>query len=222
MSPESLQSRKKALRRQIYSRLDSLNHDEIRAASGAICRTVLDLPEWTNAPVVLVFLSMDNEVDTSALVRSAFDAGKIVGAPRMHGKEILFHRIDSPEGPFETHSYGIREPGADLPVLCPPTSENEPERLGISTHSQVLVIAPGCAFDDEGRRLGHGMGYYDGFFRAMRRPRTGGKRKVEPGAVPYRAVAVCFDIQIVDEVPTGPNDVKVDTIVSESGIIYRS
>ncbi len=61
---------------------------------------------------------------------------------------------------------------------------------------------PGVAFDREGRRLGYGGGYYD---------------RLLPLLSPRAArVAGAFDVQIVDRVPVGPNDVTIDAVVTES------
>ena len=54
----------------------------------------------------------------------------------------------------------------------------------------------------EGRRLGYGGGYYD---------------RLLPLLSPRAArVAGAFDVQIVDRVPVGPNDVTIDAVVTES------
>ncbi len=222
MTPSSLRSEKKSLRRKIHSRLDSLNPKIITSASKSISATVVNLPVWKSSSVVLVFLSMDNEVDTSMILRTAFEQDKTVALPRMHDDRILFHHIDSPDGPFDKHPYGIEEPKADRPVIYPPSTGSSDQTPGgagkraqkidrVSSDHPVLIITPGCAFDRLGHRLGHGMGYYDNFFASMSRAEK----------VPYRSVAVCFDIQLVDRVPVGDYDVKVDMIITESGIVYR-
>ena len=65
-----------------------------------------------------------------------------------------------------------------------------------------LVAVCGVAYDREGRRLGYGGGYYD---------------RLLPLLSPRAArVAGAFDVQIVDRVPTGPNDVTIDAVVTES------
>jgi len=61
------------------------------------------------------------------------------------------------------------------------------------------------AFDDAGRRVGYGGGFYDRLLPRLR-----------PG-VP--AVAVAFSLQLVPEVPAGGMDRRVDSVVTESEVI---
>ena len=67
------------------------------------------------------------------------------------------------------------------------------------------IFVPALAFDILGNRLGQGGGYYDRFLRKCKNATK---------------VGVCFSIQISKEpLPISENDVCVDFIVSEKGII---
>ena len=78
---------------------------------------------------------------------------------------------------------GIPEPVADDPVADDPTA---------------LVLMPGLAFDKEGHRIGYGGGYYDKFLAE------------EPA---HPTVALCYDFQIVKELPTEEFDIPVDLVL---------
>ena len=62
-----------------------------------------------------------------------------------------------------------------------------------------LIVVPGVAFDKNGNRLGRGRGYYDRFL-------------CQHQAV--TKIGICFDFQLVDEIPTEPTDIKMDEIIS--------
>ena len=62
-----------------------------------------------------------------------------------------------------------------------------------------LIILPGVGFDKHGNRLGQGGGYYDRFLAA------GHKQSV--------LVAVAYDFQLVEKVPTNRRDKKMDYII---------
>ena len=79
------------------------------------------------------------------------------------------------------------------------------ERTRVPTSEIDVIVTPGVAFDRRGFRTGYGGGYYDRFFR-----------RVPPGA--FR-VGVCFALQVVPEVPTGPSDQLVDAIVTEDEVL---
>ena len=67
-----------------------------------------------------------------------------------------------------------------------------------------IVITPGLAFSPAGERLGHGRGYYDRWF-AKHRINT--------------RIALAYEIQLVDRLPTAATDRRVDMIVTEDRVI---
>ena len=89
----------------------------------------------------------------------------------------------------EKSSFGIPEPIADEPVADDPTA---------------LVLMPGLAFTKRGDRMGYGGGYYDKFLAN------------EPN---HPTVALCYDFQIVDRIPTDDHDIPVDIVLSAKGEI---
>lgn len=78
---------------------------------------------------------------------------------------------------------GIPEPVADDPVAEDKTA---------------LVLMPGLAFTKQGDRMGYGGGFYDRFLAE------------EPD---HPTLALCYDFQIVDSLPTEDFDIPVDTVL---------
>ena len=64
-----------------------------------------------------------------------------------------------------------------------------------------LIIVPGVAFDRNGNRIGRGKGYYDRFLCKH---------------LDINRIGICFDFQLVDEVPTEDNDIKMNEVISLS------
>jgi 5-formyltetrahydrofolate cyclo-ligase len=89
-------------------------------------------------------------------------------------------------------AFGLAEPPAALPA----------QPLG----GADLVLLPSLALDAAGRRLGRGGGYYD---RAFADAPSGG---------PF-LVGVGYDFQLVDEVPAGVGDGRVDMVATEARLI---
>lgn len=83
----------------------------------------------------------------------------------------------------EKSSFGIPEPVADAPV-----AEDE----------TALVLMPGIAFTQKGDRMGYGGGFYDRFLAE------------EPN---HPTVALCYDFQILDSLPTEEYDIPVDMVL---------
>lgn len=67
-----------------------------------------------------------------------------------------------------------------------------------------LVIVPGVAFDRNKNRMGRGKGFYDRFLPKIKAPKMG----------------ICFEFQLLDNIPADNNDIKMDYIVSENDFIW--
>jgi len=63
-----------------------------------------------------------------------------------------------------------------------------------------LVLVPGMAFDSSKNRMGRGKGFYD---------------KLLPN-LNCSKIGICFDFQIIEKVPIGNFDVKMDLVISET------
>ena len=83
----------------------------------------------------------------------------------------------------EKSSCGIPEPVSDAPVADDQTA---------------LVLMPGMAFDRQGHRIGYGGGFYDKFLAA------------EPD---HPTVALCFDFQMVEQLPVDDFDIPVELVL---------
>lgn len=82
----------------------------------------------------------------------------------------------------------------DFNILEP---QNEPYE-----GSYDLIVVPGVAFDRNGNRIGRGKGYYDRFLCKH---------------LDVKRIGICFDFQLVAEVPTEDNDIKMNEIISLEG-----
>jgi 5-formyltetrahydrofolate cyclo-ligase len=158
---------------------------------------------WQKARTVLLFLSMDGEIDTGPLLELAFRDGKKVFVPRVEGENLRFCRIASPAGPWASGAFGIREP---------PAAGSE------APGSPALILVPGLAFDRQGRRLGRGGGYYDRFLAGLGGKGPGGTAP-EAGKPGYFILGLCLACQVVDQVPVDEHDRKMDLICTGTGII---
>jgi 5-formyltetrahydrofolate cyclo-ligase len=63
------------------------------------------------------------------------------------------------------------------------------------------MLVPGVAFTASGSRLGYGGGFYDRLLASF-------DRRVA-------RIAAAFDLQMVDQLPEGPRDQRVDRVVTE-------
>jgi len=179
------------LRQQLQGMLAEVPGDKRNAMSQAICQNLIATEEFRRASVVMCFLSLPNEVDTTPIILHAWQQGKIVAVPKVSWQQrhMIPIEINSLEIGLATGTFGLKNPTCGVPT---PFEEID------------LVVTPGIGFAKNGDRLGRGGSYYDRFFTSDR------LKAVRCG--------IGFSQQIVDEVPTEDHDQPLDLIVTEKGI----
>lgn len=184
-------SGKKELRQRLRKLITEIPAQELETKSLRACHRLFEQPEYIRAEVVMVFLSLPSEVDTSPLVLRAWQDRKRVLAPKVSWgqRRMLPVEIRSLADDLTVSSLGIREPISGIP-------------FPVSTLD--LVIVPGLGFDEYGQRLGRGRGFYDRF---LAHPDFKGV-----------ACAMAFEEQLVPKVPVGPLDRPVDMLVTDKEV----
>ena len=128
------------------------------------------------------------------LIARALAAGKRIVVPVVAGPDLRLIRVDAVTE-LAPAPFGLLEPRSEL--------RDRPERR-VQPAEVDLFFVPGVAFDRKGGRLGYGKGFYDGL---LARARAG-----------TAIVAFAFECQLVPEVPTGPRDRHIPTLVTESAV----
>ena len=122
-----------------------LSAQERAAASEAICKNLMSLPEWEHIKCVLSYRAMTEEVDLSGLHAWLRERGCTLLFPVSLPHGIM--EAWEPAG-WKRGAYGIWEPDRET------SRPAAPEEID-------LVLTPCVAFDGANMRLGHGAGYYD-------------------------------------------------------------
>jgi 5-formyltetrahydrofolate cyclo-ligase len=177
-----LAAAKAALRAELLAARRTLTGEQRAAAGRALRDAVLGLPETQMAGTVAAYYSVGTEPDTRGLIFALWKRGTYVLLPLLR-----------PDGDLDWASYeGPDSVAAGPRGLLEPT---EPPRGVTAITSADLIIVPALAADVSGARLGRGGGSYD---RALAR--------VGP-AIP--TVALLYDGELREQVPSGPQDVAV-------------
>lgn len=181
-----LDNAKAGLREKVRARLQNIATAARDTASASLCSRLRALQVWSAARFVLLFAPLPDEPDLWSLLNEAIAAGKTVALPAfVPGTNTYTARqIIDPAHDIIIGQFGIREP---LPS-CPEVALN---RLD-------LVLVPGVAFDARGARLGRGKGFYDRSLAEVCGTKCG----------------VAFEEQIVDAVPVGPLDIRLNCILT--------
>lgn len=183
---------KKLLRKEMRARRKSLGEIERANFSNAIVEKFLAQEIYRNSQVVMAYVSMPEEVQLQKIFVSAFELGKTLAIPLIVGKGEM--------AAVEVPNFDALEVG-EFGIL----TVREDSRKFIDAKKINCVIVPGAAFDIHKNRLGLGGGFYDKFL---------------PRAVNAKKIALAYDFQIVDAVPTELHDRPVDMIITENRIIY--
>ena len=183
---------KKALRQQIRDLLSKLTPEEHHEASIHACARMTETREYQQAEIIMVFLSLPTEIDTTPLVMRAWRDHKRVLAPKVSWEQRRMMPTEfsslSDEEVKET-PLGIREPvrGTPFPVA-----------------NIDLILVPGLGFDEHGNRIGRGRGFYDHFLAHR----------------DWKGIACgfAFEKQVLPEVPMDDSDMRVDMLVTDAAI----
>lgn len=188
----SLESEKAQLRQSVLSACREIGRAQTERSSERVAQHVIASPEFEAASVVGLYAATAGEITTRVLFEVARRAGKCCVFPSCKPERRLeFAQIDHWEQ-LSPGRFGLLEPAAGF--------------VAIELSPGDLVLVPGVAFDRRGGRVGRGGGYYDRAF-----PVAG-----PPG--PF-LMALAHPLQLIDSVPVGANDRRMDAVVTESGII---
>jgi 5-formyltetrahydrofolate cyclo-ligase len=188
----SIHDLKRDIRKATRAKFCTFSEEHIRARSREAAQILLERPEWKAAKHLLGYLALKDELELSAILKTAFTDGKTVALPRFipetgdYGAAVLPEK----EG-FATLSFGrfgVLEPAASSPML--PLNQLD------------FVLVPGVAFDPSGRRLGRGKGFYD--------------RLLAETNNSCIKCGVALDEQLVAAIPAESHDVSMNFILTPS------
>jgi 5-formyltetrahydrofolate cyclo-ligase len=187
MSAQLLES-KRQLRQQMLRCRREVSSAEADRAAGAAAESLITSKPARSARRIAVYAALPGELPS----RPLFDA-----VVRGTGAALLPRTVDQERLEFfsvvrweqlRPGRYGVLEPPVDAPATLLEAGD--------------LVVVPGLAFDSKGNRLGHGKGYYDRAFASG------------TGESPM-LVGFGYEFQVVDDVPHGEFDRRMDAIVTE-------
>lgn len=183
---------KNEIRNHIRQQRRNQSPSIIQRKSKAIWESLSSLQEFNRAGTIAFYvpIAREGEVDTIPMIEESLSLDKRICVPRVAKNFGLeFFEIRSMKD-LNEGNFGILEPAGGSKIL--------PQAID-------MVIVPGIAFDKSGNRVGFGKGYYDKFLSKMEDE--------------TQIIALAFDFQIIDGIPSSKNDVRVHKIITEIRII---
>ena len=136
---------KQELRKQIRAAKQAVPFCDKLTRSRDIMSNVEDVDRFRNAKVVLLYWSMEDEVQTHEFVEKWYKQ-KTLLLPCVDGDDLKLRQYTGQECMRSGEQFGIGEP----------TGEEYTELESVD-----VIVVPGVAFDKEGHRMGRGRGFYD-------------------------------------------------------------
>ena len=191
MSQASIPERKAAMRKELRALLRGMPLERRAELSGHLRAGLEKMPLWREARAVMLFSPMPDEPDISPLIEQALAEVKVVCLPRHDAGTGAYSpaRITGLAGDLIRSHLGLLEPGAHCPA-------HPGKQLD-------LTLVPGLGFTGNGWRLGRGKGHYDRLLTGVGGAKCG----------------ICFDEQVVEEMPAELHDFRLDCILTPTRFI---
>ena len=141
---------------------------------------------FISAKTIFVYWAMDDEVNTRNHTLKWKNQGKKIILPSVDGDNLVLKEFTGEDSLISGENFGIAEPDGKI----------------FTNYKEIdLAIIPGIAFDNNLNRMGRGRGYYDKILKLLNSKNN------------CFLLGICFDFQIVDNVPIEEHDIKMSNII---------
>ena len=185
-----LQIKKDEIRKQILEKRSSLSFEEVNKKSELIIENLA--PYLKNAQNIMIFMDMKNEVRITKLIELYPEKNFFISKiVNSKNREMKINKYN--ENELVLHKFGYYESSSD---------DFYDEKI------LDIVIVPALAFDSSKNRIGFGGGYYDTFLNKVREKNKN-----------TLFIGVCYDFQMIEEVPIEGHDITLDLVINESEVL---
>ena len=179
---------KSEIRKNMRQLRSNMSFEEVLEKSKRIFQALVSTDAFKEAEGIYTYVNTQNEPDTIMLIDYSLKCQKQVFVPKVDGKNMDFYEISCVDE-LTSGYMGIYEPIVD---------GKKPDKTG-----EGLFIMPGVAFDKNLNRIGYGGGFYDRYLEKY---------------PDFYKIAICYDFQVIDNIPTEDTDIKPDYIITERQI----
>lgn len=180
---------KQHLRQHMRAVLRAMSEAEMSAATRRLVGHLKQDHRWLpEGTTVALFGGIAGEPELLPLIPWLVGRGCSVVYFGMVDGQLVARKVRS-SADLERGVFGVCVPREELPV--------------VDAAALDVILTPGLAFDHAGRRLGRGRGFFDQLFA---RPDMKARR-----------IGLCWDCQMVGEVPVEPHDARMHAVITETG-----
>jgi 5-formyltetrahydrofolate cyclo-ligase len=185
-----MREEKNRVRQSLRQCKESLTPEERLKKSTRICNYLLDL--ISDSETVMVYTSKEKEVNTVPLITALLERRNPIVVPIIV-KEDISLRLSylKDRAVLVPSTFGVPEPiGSEIPA--------DPNDID-------TIVLPMLGFDKNGGRIGYGAGYYDRFLSKN---------------LTMQKIGIAYACQEVESLPVDENDIRMNCIITENGIVY--
>lgn len=179
-----ISQQKKSLRQEMKQTMSKVSRRAER--SEELLKTLVDRNVFENVQFVSLFISFQDEVETRFIAEYCWSESFVVCVPEFQrdvpGGAIVMREWVK-DGELEEHASGLLHP-----------KYGPLHRL----EEMDLILVPGMAFTQDGKRIGRGKGFYD---RLLSQSMA-------------KSVGLCFREQLQESLPWEDHDQKVHQVVA--------
>lgn len=157
-----------------------------------LLQRLMALDLYKNARCILSYVSFDTEAGTLKILERVLADGKVLYVPKC---------VPNTNQMVFYRITALRDLSRGAYGILEPK-----ETAAYQDEANALCLVPGLAFSADGARLGYGKGYYDTFFARHLILKLG----------------LCYDFQLVPQVPTQPHDVRMDGILTDRRLVLTA
>jgi 5-formyltetrahydrofolate cyclo-ligase len=183
---------KKSLRKEILNIRKKIDSDTAANCSAIICEKIINDPVVYNSDIILLYNSINKEIDCKLIFEFARKNKIICGFPKVVNNTMIFYEVSNYKD-FEKGYFNIPEPKA----TCKLIDFNDVTK-------KVSIIVPGVIFNENLARCGYGGGFYDRFLKDKN----------------FYKIGICYDFQISPDLIPESHDVLMNKIISEKRTIH--
>ncbi|KAI5710090.1 hypothetical protein M8J76_002741 [Diaphorina citri] len=188
-----LQALKKELRQEIAKKIKELPPVKKISESDIVKDRFLKHPVYEQSKRISIYVDRDDEISTRKIIRHICSSGRECFIPRYDKTEMTMlklHRYEDLDNLIKNKENILQH------------SQTEPTEDAMKTGGLDLVVVPGRAFTETGKRMGRGKGYYDTYLSELKR--------ISPHC---KTIGLAFSCQMVEDLPMSDHDVPLDYVI---------
>ncbi|MCP3925418.1 MAG: 5-formyltetrahydrofolate cyclo-ligase [Desulfobacterales bacterium] len=180
----------------IIKKVEGLSKEQLAEKTAAIEERLFDFANFLEAQTALLYVPRNYEVDTTGIINRSLNTKKSIVLPSISTELQInsMFKITNLEANLIPSYNGLKVPD---PAKCKSVNLNDIN----------IAIIPGICFDEKGGRVGTGDKYYNKFIPKL--------------SSTIRKVALCFEEQLVQQVPSEFRNKNLDIIITDKRIVYK-